>query len=67
MQGPYGQEQLGSACQGPHALVASFPATASAMGKKGLMIKYVPSYAPELKLIEILWRFLKYYWLPFSA
>jgi hypothetical protein len=37
------------------------------MGKKGLMIKYVPSYAPELKLIEILWRFLKYYWLPFSA
>ena len=29
------------------------------------MLKYLPSYAPELNLIEILWRFLKYYWLPF--
>ena len=35
--------------------------------KKGLIIKYLPSYAPELNLIEILWRFIKYYWLPFSA
>jgi transposase len=35
--------------------------------KKGLMVKYLPSYAPELNLIEILWRFMKYYWLPFSA
>ena len=35
--------------------------------KKGLIIKYLPPYAPELNLIEILWRFMKYYWLPFSA
>jgi hypothetical protein len=35
--------------------------------KQGLMVKYWPSYAPELNLIEILWRFIKYYWLPFSA
>ena len=35
--------------------------------RKGLIVKYVPSYAPELNLIEILWRFIKYYWLPFSA
>jgi transposase len=35
--------------------------------KKGLIIKYLPSYAPELNLIEILWRFMKYYWLPFAA
>ena len=35
--------------------------------RKGFMIKYLPSYAPELNLIEILWRFIKYYWLPFSA
>jgi DDE superfamily endonuclease len=27
----------------------------------------LPAYAPELNLIEILWRFMKYYWLPFSA
>jgi transposase len=35
--------------------------------KKGLIVKYLPSYSPELNLIEILWRFIKYYWLPFSA
>jgi len=35
--------------------------------KKGLMVKYLPAYAPALNLIEILWRFMKYYWLPFSA
>jgi len=35
--------------------------------KKGLIIYYLPTYAPELNLIEIIWRFLKYYWLPLSA
>jgi transposase len=35
--------------------------------KKGLIIKYLPPYAPALNLIEILWRCMKYYWLPFSA
>jgi hypothetical protein len=34
---------------------------------KGLIVKYVPAYSPELNLIEILWRFIKYDWLPFSA
>jgi transposase len=27
----------------------------------------LPPYSPELNLIEILWRFIKYKWLPFSA
>ena len=35
--------------------------------KKGLLIKYLPPYSPELNLIEILWRRIKYTWLPFSA
>lgn len=35
--------------------------------EKGLFIKYLPPYSPELNLIEILWRFIKYRWLPFSA
>jgi hypothetical protein len=35
--------------------------------KKGLIIKFLPAYSPELNIIEILWRFIKYYWLPFSA
>jgi transposase len=35
--------------------------------EKGLYIKTLPEYSPELNLIEILWRFIKYLWLPFSA
>jgi transposase len=28
---------------------------------------YLIPYAPELNLIEILWRHIKYFWLPFAA
>lgn len=35
--------------------------------KKGLAVYYLPTYSPELNLIEILWRFLKYHWLPLAA
>ena len=35
--------------------------------KQGLIIKYLTPYSPELNLIEILWRRIKYTWLPFSA
>ena len=34
---------------------------------KGLEIFYLPTYSPELNLIEILWRFIKYEWIEFSA
>ena len=34
---------------------------------KGLTVKYLPTYSPELNLIEIVWRFIKYHWLPLSA
>ncbi len=33
----------------------------------GLIITYLPPYSPEFNLIEILWRRIKYDWLPFSA
>lgn len=33
----------------------------------GVTIKRLPPYSPELNLIEILWRKVKYEWLPFSA
>lgn len=32
-----------------------------------LLIYFLPPYYPELNLIEILWRQIKYYWLPFDA
>jgi transposase len=34
---------------------------------KGLFIQRIPAYSPELNVIEILWHFIKYFWLPFSA
>ena len=34
---------------------------------RGLFIKRLPTYSPELNLIEIVWRFLKYQWVPLSA
>jgi len=36
-------------------------------GEKGLSVIYLPPYSPELNKIEILWRFIKYHQLPFSA
>jgi hypothetical protein len=35
--------------------------------KRGFIIKYLPPYSPALNLIEILWRFMQYDWLPCSA
>jgi len=35
--------------------------------ERGLFIYYLPPHCPELNLIEILWRMMKYHWLPLSA
>jgi transposase len=35
--------------------------------KKGLHAVFLSAYSPELNLIEILWRKIKYEWLPFAA
>lgn len=35
--------------------------------KQGVTIKRIPPYSPELNLIEILWRKIKYDWLPLDA
>ena len=35
--------------------------------KQGWSLKYLPPYSPELNLIAILWRRIKYTWWPFSA
>jgi hypothetical protein len=34
---------------------------------EGLYLKFLPPYCPELNLIEILWRKIKYEWLPLDA
>jgi transposase len=34
---------------------------------RNLHLFFLPTYSPQLNLAETVWRFIKYYWLPFSA
>jgi transposase len=45
----------------------AFKAKLAEWQEKDVVIYYLPPYSPELNLIEIVWRFLKYQWLPISA
>ena len=42
-------------------------ATFTLRKEAGLTIYPIPPYSPELNIIEIIWRKIKYEWLPFSA
>ncbi len=35
--------------------------------EKGLSIFYLPPYSPQLNPIEMVWKFMKYYWIEFDA
>ncbi|MRT92029.1 transposase [Ancylomarina sp. 16SWW S1-10-2] len=35
--------------------------------EKDVLIYFLTPYSPELNLIEILWRRIKYQWMPFDA
>lgn len=35
--------------------------------KKNLYLQFLPAYCSDLNLIEILWRFIKHYWMPVTA
>ena len=35
--------------------------------EKGVVIIPISRYSPELNIIEIVWRKIKYEWMPFSA
>jgi|CXWL01.1.fsa_nt_gi transposase len=35
--------------------------------EKGLYIYYLPTYSPELNIVEMVWRLVKYRWLPLNA
>jgi DDE superfamily endonuclease len=45
----------------------AFEAKIKSWEEGGLYLLFLPPYSPELNLIEILWRKLKYEWLPLSA
>jgi len=37
------------------------------IGCSDVLIYFLPAYSPELNLIEILWKKIKYQWIPFNA
>ena len=45
----------------------AFQARIAEWESRNLYLYFLPAYSPELNLIEILWRFIKYKWLAFSA
>jgi len=46
---------------------AAFESRIESWQEQGLYLLFLPPYCPELNLIEILWRKIKYEWLPVSA
>jgi transposase len=44
-----------------------FAAKINEWKEQDLWIYFLPPYSPELNIIEILWRFIKYKWLPFET
>ena len=46
---------------------AEFEANISRWEEKGLYVYFLPPYCPELNLIELLWRMIKYHWIPLKA
>lgn len=45
----------------------AFQARLKGWEDRGLYVYLLPAYSPELNLIEILWRMIKYHWLPLNA
>lgn len=46
---------------------AKFRSQIETWESRGLFLYFLPPYCPELNLIEILWRMIKYHWLPVAA
>ncbi len=44
-----------------------FKAEISKWSNRGLTLLYLPPYSPQLNIIEILWKFMKYYWIEHTA
>jgi hypothetical protein len=44
-----------------------FKANIAKWANKGLTLLYLPPYSPQLNIIEMLWKFIKYHWIEMSA
>ena len=53
--------------QAPVQTSRAFQARLADWDAQGLYVYPLPAYSPELNLIEILWRMIKYHWLPLKA
>jgi transposase len=53
--------------QAPVQTSAAFQARLAEWEKNNLFVYLLPAYSPELNLIEIIWRMIKYHWLPLNA
>lgn len=53
--------------QAPVHNCANFHDKCQEWQQQGIEIFWLPPYSPQLNLIEILWRFMKYEWIDFSA
>jgi transposase len=46
---------------------AKFKENIAKWANRGITLLYLPPYSPELNIIEILWKFIKYHWMEMSA
>ena len=46
---------------------AKFKEKIAKWANRGLTLLYLPPYSPELNIIEIVWKFIKYHWMEMSA
>jgi hypothetical protein len=44
-----------------------FKANIAKWANRGLTLLYLPPYSPQLNIIEMLWKFIKYHWMEMSA
>jgi len=44
-----------------------FKANIVKWANRGLTLLYLPPYSPQLNIIEMLWKFIKYHWMEMSA
>jgi hypothetical protein len=44
-----------------------FKANIAKWANRGLTLLYLPPYLPQLNIIEMLWKFIKYHWMEMSA
>lgn len=44
-----------------------FKANIASWANRGLILLYLPPYSPQLNIIEMLWKFIKYHWMEMNA